>query len=117
MKFNTDLARLALKEIENRPEEWNQENWRCGTGMCFAGFVAELAGARWATKNWRANAGYEVVAPDGERMTVAQFAARALGFDQKEYECGNAGMIDLFSALNTRENLRHLIDELDEVNR
>jgi hypothetical protein len=45
------LLKLALKQIETHPETWDQESWRvatgCGTKMCLAGWVCELAGGRW----------------------------------------------------------------------
>lgn len=46
--FNTPLARKVIDQIIAVPEEWNQEDWRCGSGMCFAGWAIELSGYIWA---------------------------------------------------------------------
>ena len=44
---NLDLYDRALAHITAHPEQWVQEEYRCGTGMCFAGHTAVLAGGRW----------------------------------------------------------------------
>lgn len=46
---NVALLDETLAWIWAHPEEWKQEYWRCETGMCFAGWAAELAGAVWLT--------------------------------------------------------------------
>lgn len=50
MTFNTTLAEQVLGVIDARPEEWDQQSWRCETGMCFAGWAAELTEAQWLTE-------------------------------------------------------------------
>jgi hypothetical protein len=54
--FNTELATKALTELKKRfkrPSKrkliWSQGVWRCETGMCYAGFVVEAAGLKWAS--------------------------------------------------------------------
>jgi hypothetical protein len=42
-----DLLDAAISQIEQHPETWHQGSWRCGAGMCLAGHIATLAGARW----------------------------------------------------------------------
>lgn len=42
--INGKLLLETLAYIETHPEEWNQEQWRCQTGMCFAGHAALTAG-------------------------------------------------------------------------
>jgi hypothetical protein len=107
--FNTELARRALKEIEARPKEWNQDAWRCRTGMCFAGFVAHAAGARWASRDWDE---LDVITSQGSREYVSEFAAQQLGFDGSE----SAGARQLFSAYNDLDDLKELVDEYAERN-
>ena len=41
------LAYDTLDYIKAHPEDWNQETWRCSTGMCYAGWLATLAGGTW----------------------------------------------------------------------
>lgn len=36
------LVQAALEYIEAHPEEHDQAHWRCQTGMCFAGHMANL---------------------------------------------------------------------------
>lgn len=45
--FNVDLAFRTLDAIKKNPEVWDQGSWRCGSGMCFAGWAAMLTGAKW----------------------------------------------------------------------
>jgi len=42
------LLDAAIAQIEAHPETWHQEWYRCESGMCVAGWVAELAGGLWA---------------------------------------------------------------------
>lgn len=44
---NVPLLCKTLAHIEANPSEWAQESWRCGSGMCFAGWAAELGGGAW----------------------------------------------------------------------
>lgn len=41
------LAYETLDQIEAHPEEWYQDQWRCDTGMCFAGWAATLSGSKF----------------------------------------------------------------------
>jgi len=50
-KPNVDLLKRTLAHIESHPEEWHQEHYRCGSGMCFAGWAATLAGGLWAVED------------------------------------------------------------------
>lgn len=52
MSLNVDLANRVLEQIEAHPETHNQDEWRCLTGMCFAGWTVQLGGGdRWLTDN------------------------------------------------------------------
>lgn len=46
---NDELMIDTLAQIERTPSEWNQGAYRCGSGMCFAGWAATLAGGQWLT--------------------------------------------------------------------
>jgi hypothetical protein len=108
-KFNEQLARNALKAIERNPEHWNQAEWRCGTGMCFAGFVAIEAGAEWA-EPYNAH-DMDVITPEGHIEEVADFALKALGYTDLGNENALDAENDLFDACNTLENLKRMVDE------
>ncbi|MGW3819550.1 hypothetical protein [Streptomyces sp. NPDC005046] len=46
-----DVVRLdkAIEQIALHPETWQQDEWRCGTGMCLAEHIVEQNGDQWAT--------------------------------------------------------------------
>jgi hypothetical protein len=46
-----DLLDAVIAQIEAHPETWNQDEWRCESGMCVAGWVAEMAGGQWLTSD------------------------------------------------------------------
>lgn len=46
--FDSSLAEQALGRIRAEPHAHTQAAWRCSTGMCFAGHVADVSGMRWA---------------------------------------------------------------------
>lgn len=53
MTVNKELLRATLDQVKlaaekEGPEAWDQRNWRCNTGMCFAGHAVTLSGAKWA---------------------------------------------------------------------
>lgn len=43
------LLEATLAHIETHSEDWDQAQWRCSTGMCFAGWACTLAGGTWLT--------------------------------------------------------------------
>ena len=100
-EFNEQLARNALKRIKENPAEWRQDDWRCESGMCFAGYVAMEAGARWCD-DWSP----AVRTPNGAYTHVQVFAQEVLGIDeyhgQKEH---------LFTSTNSISTLERLIDK------
>lgn len=118
---NAELAYLVLDHIDAHPEDWNQRNW-CGTAKCFAGWTVELSGER--VREY----GQVIGQPDG--VHVGERAAQLLGFinesqlnaagpaavypdgepDEDEGEGGPE--YELFSAVNTREDLGRLVAEI-----
>ena len=44
---NIELLETTYSFIEQNPKHWNQGAWRCKSGMCFAGWAAELTGGKW----------------------------------------------------------------------
>lgn len=102
--FNRELAERALKAIEANPQEWEQQAWRCDTGMCFAGFVAHAAGATWALPVINLdNPRYSnVITPNGREMDAALFAAEELGLTTRY-------ATSLFDGGNTLKDIKELI--------
>jgi len=108
-----DATRQLIGELPNTrsldwdanddlPEDeggWNQDEWRCETGRCFAGWGATLAGAVFANDVYATEfvgidratyMGYMraparvVVEVNGETWHVADYAQRALGLTDLE---------------------------------
>lgn len=107
MPVNSFLLDATLDYIEAHPEEWTQDQWRCGTSACFAGHATRLAGARW--KAQQPNGGdfgdlgyFAVVTPDGETTHVQWYAADVLGLSWHQRRL-------LFSGVNTLEDLKLLV--------
>ena len=46
------LAYDTLDYIKAHPERWDQGEWRCSTGMCYAGWLATLAGGTWMDEDF-----------------------------------------------------------------
>lgn len=118
MAPNATLLREVLAQIETHPETWKQGDWRCGTGMCFAGWTGELTGGKWIADADSMIASYLVVEPGdslnhlrhlrevGYAVGVEDRATRLLGLTQDQ-----AG--DLFCPTNYKLDLiRRQVAEL-----
>lgn len=113
---NVALLRQTLAHIEANPDEWNQRHWRCGTGMCFAGWAATLAGGQWYEDDQSVHRD-ELIAEDGDTgeydhggvitVHVDDRARRILGLDEGQAE-------RLFDAVNNLHDLRRIVGELTE---
>lgn len=44
MPVNVPLLDATLNHIIQNPKDWNQNEWRCGTSYCFAGWAAVISG-------------------------------------------------------------------------
>ncbi len=133
---NIQLLVKTYNHIAQNPGEWNQRNWRCNTGMCFGGHASVLAGYQFARKSpdtlvsdivrvpvdmanthivpedhpdantesdvWKHSAIGSHFVPG---MFVSDLAEKELGLDDCQAE-------DLFSALNTLDDLRHYVADL-----
>ena len=109
---NVPLLRKTLEHIEAHPEQWNQEFWRCGTGMCFAGTACDLDGGEWMADGSAhlARREGEQFQPDewapGREVIHARFRARTvLGLTRHQAAA-------LFCADNTLPDLRRIVGEL-----
>lgn len=119
MTVNVALLDQVMAHIEANPHDWEQGDYRCSTGMCFAGWAVELSGGTWVTdrdSRWRDQVFAE---PDDEysyastldgktEVTDADYRAqRVLGIGGDE-----AG--DLFYAGNTMDEIRRIVKEIKE---
>lgn len=102
MTINVDLLQQTLLHIEEHPEEWYQNEWRCGATACFAGHAALLDGARWVDP--RLHASY-YVCYHGEEQHVELAATEALGLSFWQAET-------LFEETNTLDDLREIVADL-----
>lgn len=98
------LAYRTLDYIRAHPQEHQQRQWRCESGMCFAGWAVQLAGGRWVTgpADESRNLLYAEPADDqwvvDGTITARVRAERLLGLDYDESD-------RLFHADNTVDEL------------
>lgn len=121
-EIDVELLEEAMSFIEAHPEMHEQAHWfnPCKTAFCFAGHVAVLSGVESPISAgleigdiWGVTADGKSVAMDddadacvhGGTRHVSYYAQSLLGLT---FQQGDA----LFSAYNTREVLRHLVDVL-----
>lgn len=117
-EFNAPLARKVLEHIEAHPETHDQGEWRCSTGMCVAGWTAELDGAVWARPANDPD-GHAIFVRSGSRrpgdvgalidghpcVTVREHATGALGLDRYQATV-------LFGAHNTAADCRRILEDI-----
>jgi hypothetical protein len=112
-----DLLDAVIDQIEQYPISWNQSTWRCETGMCVAGWAAELAGGTWLTRADNEDSA-ELLAADPDDtpsyvfehtsgamcITASNRAARLLGIEDDDRE--------LFDGNNSLNTIKDIRDEL-----
>jgi hypothetical protein len=110
---NVPLLQKTLHHIEANPWEWDQDVFRCGTAMCFAGTACHLDGGIWLEGDEEslapreddnpADVGLANFGVDGIHASIR--AQRILGLNS-----GQA--MRLFAAGNTLNDLRRIVGEL-----
>ena len=121
-----DLLDAAIAHIEAHPGTWYQASWRCGSGVCLAGHMAELAGGTWLTPADSPDSVY-LAAEAGEVGTLIQVpggevrgtlvslrAERLLGVppDMRSALEDTDDERDLFDADNTLDDIKAMRDDL-----
>jgi hypothetical protein len=121
-----DLLDAAIAQIEAHPETWKQGEWRCATGMCVAGWIAQLGGGKWIAPAESALADGLVPEPDDDQadlymtgtgiryVTAAYRAARLIGVstDMDEALDNPSDYRDLFSGGNSLADIKAMRDDL-----
>jgi len=102
-----ELAYATLDYIKSHPEEWEQTEWRCESGMCFAGHAAILGGAVWVKQNlndtdWK-SALFMIY--KGKVKTVDVLAAEFLEINTDPLR------FDLFDSENTIEDIEKFLED------
>lgn len=117
---NIELMDRVAAYIEEHPEDHYQEDWRCGTAACFAGWTALLSGAQWVCPVWEAPTApvdhidengfvhvhnmYRVIDPkSGLRVPVGVYAQKILGITAWEAD-------ELFDPDNDIGHIKVIID-------
>jgi len=106
---NAELFVAVLAQIEKHPETWDQNDWRCESGMCFAGWACDLSGVRWANPAEATYGAAQIVHGDST-FSAADLAVRLLGLADTyseftdDYHYGS-GAQHLFHAANTLDDL------------
>lgn len=115
-RINWPLLDKVLDHIRAHPEQHQQQQFRCETGMCVAGWAAELAGRKWA---FPAGLGWPsslVLAEPGELFvkTTGDGAYVVECFDAASALLGltETDAYDLFEGSNTLSDIERIVDEL-----
>jgi len=120
MTPNVPLLRKVMEHIEAHPEQHVQRSWRCGTGMCFAGWAADFSGLEWVYDPDHLDA--ELVYTDDDAVLTAALwevdevngrtavpvvyaAQRVLGLTARQARW-------LFASTHSRANLREIVTSL-----
>lgn len=114
--INAPLLRQTLAHIEANPQTWHQGHWRCKTGMCFAGWTAQLAGGRWAGSPDSLFGSY-LVAEDGDLPGHVQETAVGAVVDVSDRATRLLGIsvgqsITLFRGSNDLPAIRRIVADL-----
>lgn len=128
-RVNVPLLRKTLEVVEQEAAkmdagetcQWDQGEWRCGTGMCFAGWAVHLDGGKWATEELFSDHFDDLVAEPEDRapMTpwdhvdfgvkavtqVGERAQRILGLTNEEQQ-------SLFAGINGIEDIRRVTSKI-----
>lgn len=115
---NVLLLRQTLTHIAAHPGDWKQAEWRCRSGMCFAGTACHLDGGQWAYSSdnrmfadlliAEAADDDEDVCPrhgDGPVIPANERAQRILGLTDDQAD-------RLFDEDNTLADLRRIVSDL-----
>lgn len=95
---------------------WAQFTWRCRSGMCFAGWAADLAGAHWKVPDFRylpdrngdvgsRDCDATVITPAGDEAFVWDYAREVLGITDVQAS-------ELFEPSNDIDDLRAIVAAL-----
>lgn len=114
--INVALLKQTLAHIEANPGEWHQPRYRCGSGLCFAGWAVQLAGGQWYTTADEVLSdlllaepdepgSYELAESDVCVVSADNRAERLLGLTEVQAN-------RLFHEDNTRADLRLIVAEL-----
>jgi hypothetical protein len=95
------LLRETLEYIESHPEDWDQRDWICDTGMCFFGHALMLSGKAKLTNGWfKWNNNRHV-------QDVTESVSALLGITLDD------GFILSNQYIDTVEQLRKIVERLD----
>jgi len=114
--INVPLLQETLAHIEANPSEWYQKQYRCGTGMCFAGWAVHLAGGEWYAGPESTYASELIAEPD-EPNSFTLSDSGALVVHAEDRATRLLGLTDeqsatLFYEDNTLADLRRIVADL-----
>ena len=108
-----DLLDAAIDHIEKHPGTWVQESYRCETGMCLAGWAAELAGGTWVGEAGTLHGQCLIAEPGDPADAISRGHTSA---DARAAMLLGARFLidgrDLFGARNTLAEIKAMRDDL-----
>jgi hypothetical protein len=99
-----DLLDAGLRSIRENPDEWYQGLYRCESGMCYAGHIAQAAGLRW-THPERATSADVFFGTD--EMHVEEAVIKVTGITEEHATA-------LFEGSNSLDDLEAMVGALKE---
>ena len=112
---NVELLHDTLAHIEANPDRWYQRDYRCRSGMCYAGLTCELAGGRWIYPEPLNSAGDDWLVPEpgDERVSTTPAGLRYVTPHNRAKRLlglTNDQAYVLFDAANIVDDLRRIVD-------
>lgn len=98
---NANLT-TVLDYVREHPDTHDQSTWACGTGACFAGWTAAMAGATLLVPK-SGGGGADCRTADGRVRSISDYAEEVLGLED------NPG---LFGADNTIDDLEEIVESI-----
>ena len=109
------LLNAVIAQIEAHPETWDQEEWRCETGMCVAGWMCELGGGTWLTGPYDVHSALLVIEDsDANNARTKELSDGREGIyaDERARRLLGADPGGLFDPDNSLSDIKAIRDEL-----
>jgi len=112
MAIDVKALRQTMDVVERAAQKrgangWFQPDYRCQTGMCFAGHGAAMSGGKWVSGPNAWNAAYMRM-PDGLENHCSDLMIERWGLTEEEADY-------LFDGSNTLDDLRFMVLAIETI--